>query len=251
MDKTANLFIYELYQRMSSDSDSPYAHMNIEQLYQKCHFLFEFYEDNYRNLLPLRKDIKVLDIGFGLGIFMMYLKKNSYRNIYGVEYNKIQVDHLREMEFHTEQISDLSQYLQKNRCQFDLIHASNVVEHFPKYTLIETFDLLYGSLRDNGELIAVVPNIASYRGVYNRYLVLGHEVGFTEVSLKQLFQVTNFKDIKILSSRIRFRPRIKNILMIILQKIFYFIIGFFDYVYLGVNKPHHLGLYLLGIGRKV
>lgn len=250
MDKNANMFLYELYQRMPIDNNHPYFNISPEQFYQRYHFCFEFYEDNYKDILLLKKDVKILDVGFGFGMFMVYMKKNGFKNIYGVEYNKTQVDNARKMGFQVEPISDLRVYLKNNPFRFDLIHASNVVEHFPKYDLIEIFDILYGALKDNGKLVVIVPNIAGWRGSYNRYLVLGHEIGFSEASLEQLFQVSHFDNVKVFGSRIRFRFRIKHIFMMIGQRIFNIVIKIIDYLYLGVNRPRHLGKYLFGSGVK-
>ena len=47
----------------------------------------------------------------------------------------------------------IEMHLKNNPSRFDLIHASSVVEHFPKYDLIEIFDLLYGALKGNGKLV--------------------------------------------------------------------------------------------------
>lgn len=250
MDKNANLFLYELYRRMPIDENHPYFNLTSEDFYQKYNFCFEFYEDNYKDILSMKKDIKILDIGFGFGIFMVYMKKNGFRNIYGIEYNKSQVNNAKKMGFQVEPISDLNAYLKNNPSKFDLIHASSVVEHFPKYDLIETFDLLYGALRNNGKLVVVVPNIASWRSIYTRYLVLGHETGFTETSLEQLLQVSHFDNIKVFGSQIKFRFRIKHILMRLGQKISNIIIRILDYLYLGINRPRHLSQYLFGIGIK-
>jgi len=250
MDKKANLFLCELYQRMPISESHPYFNLSPDQLYQRYRFLFEFYEDNYGDILPQKKDMRILDIGFGFGMFMAYAKRNGFSNIWGVEYNKAQVDNAAKMGFRAELISDLSAYLKNNLSGFDLIHASNVVEHFPKYDLIEIFDLFYNALKDNGRLAVIVPNIAGWRSIYKRYLVLGHESGFSETSIRQLFQITHFDNIKVFGSRIRFRFRIKHIFMRIAQGIFDIIIGIIDYVYLGVNRPRHLGQCLVGIGVK-
>lgn len=250
MDKDANRFLYELYKRMPISENNSYFNLDVNQFYQNYHFLFESYEDNYKDVLSVKKDAKILDVGFGFGMFMVYMRRNGFKNIYGVEYTEAQVNNAKKMGFQAELISDLSNYLKNNQSQFDLIHASNVVEHFPKYDLIEVFDLLYNSLKNNGVLAVFVPNIAGWRGIYNRYMVLGHEIGFSEISLEQLFQVTHFHKIKVFGSQIRFRFRIKHILMKIFHKIFNFIIGIIDYAYLGENRPRHLGQYLLGIGKK-
>jgi len=250
MSEKGDLFLYELYKRMPIDTKHPYFNLSADAFYQKYPYLFEFYEDNYENLLPKDKNAKILDVGFGFGAFMVYMKKKGFHNLYGVEYNNSQVENAKKMGFAVESITDLSKYLKNNPGRFDFIHASNVAEHFPKYNLIELFDLFYNALGIGGRLFIVVPNIASHRGIYARYLVLGHELGFSEISLMQILKVTNFRDIFVYSSQIKFRPRIKNISMLIFQRIANLIIILFDYLYLGTNKPKCLGQYLLGVGTK-
>ncbi len=53
-----------------------------------------------------------------------------------------QVKNAISMGFEAESITSLGDYLKKNGNQFDVIHLSNVVEHFPKYDLLSIFDLL-------------------------------------------------------------------------------------------------------------
>ncbi len=250
MDKNANQFLCELYRRMPVDINGPYLNLTCGQFHRKHRFLFEFYEDNYNSLLPADPCAEILDVGFGFGMFMVFMRQNGYKNISGVEYNPIQAENAKKMGFRAEMITDLPEYLKNNRQRFDVIHASNVVEHFPKYDLIELFDLLRDALKDKGKLIVVVPNIAGIRGVYSRYLVLGHETGLAEVSLRQIFQVCDFKEINIFSSKIKPRLRIKNIIMIFFQGILSFFVRAVDYLYLGVNRPNCLGMYLFGIGTK-
>lgn len=250
MNREANLFLYELYSRMPIDEKHHYFNLSAEEFYNRHKSLFEFYEDNYNGLLAMDKNTRILDVGFGYGLFMVYMKINGFKNICGVEYNKAQVDNAKKLGFNAVLISDIGDYLKNNCSKFDLIHASNVVEHLPKYDLIEIFDLLCGSLKNYGRLMVVVPNIAGWRGSYNRYFVLGHETGFSEVALRQLFWITHFDDINIYGSRIKFRLRIKHIIMKTLQKILNAIIGIIDFIYLGVDRPKYINRYLFGIGVK-
>jgi len=250
MENKANNFLYTLYNRMPIEANHPYFNLSVDDFYGKYHYLFEFYEDNYPGIIPEKMDARILDIGFGFGTFMVYMKKCGFSRVHGVEYCKAQVENIKRMGFVAEEISDLEQYLRNNREKFDFIHASNVIEHLPKYGLIETFDLLCGVLKKGGQILIVVPNIASRRGAYDRYLVLGHETGFSEVSLAQLLRACGFSEVKISGSRIKLRPRIKNIARVFLQKIIDLQNAAVDYIYLGVDRPRHLGQFLLGTARK-
>lgn len=250
MENKANTFLYTLYSRMPIEENHPYFNLSAEVFYKKYPYLFEFYEDNYPGIIPEKKEARILDIGFGFGTFMVYMKKSGFRDIHGVEYCKAQVENAKKMGFEVQAISDLAHYLRNNSGKFDFIHASNVAEHLPKYDLIETFDLLTGALKKSGKLLIVVPNIASKRGAYDRYLVLGHEIGFSEVSLEQILRVSGLAEIRVFGSRIKLRPRIKNVGMVALRKILDLHSGVIDYIYLGVNRPRHLGQFLIGIGSK-
>lgn len=250
MFKIANDFINELYERMPIDSNHPYFDMMPEDFFAKYPRLFEFYQDNYVDIMPNNKTAEILDVGFGFGWFMIFAKLNGFINLHGIEYNIEQVKNIEKIGFNGEKINDLKEYLKTNPESYDLIHLSNVIEHFPKYDLIEIFDLIHSCLKPGGKVIVVVPNIASWRGNYIRYLVLGHEIGFTEISLKQLFDVTNFSIMNIFSSRIRFKLRIKNILQKLGQFTIDKIRSGIDYLYLGSNRPKHRGDYLIGVGYK-
>ncbi|MBN1913116.1 MAG: class I SAM-dependent methyltransferase [Candidatus Omnitrophica bacterium] len=250
MDKEANSFLYELYRRMPVKNNDPHLGLSAQGFYKKFRHLFEFYEDNYPCLLPQDLHAKVLDIGFGYGMFMAYMNKRGYSDVYGVEYNTVQVENAKNMGFFAERISDIVVYLRDHQGQFDLIHASNVIEHFPKYDLLTIFDHLRMALKEGGRLIVCVPNLAGYRGAYNRFLVLGHETGFTEISLRQLFAAADFGKINIQSSLVRFRLRPKHIAMRLAQGFLGALIRLCDYVYLGENSPKCLGQYLIASGDK-
>ncbi len=126
MFNDANRFIYELYKRMPIESDHDYFGMTSKEFYAKFPYLFEFYEDNYIDIMPKKKDAEILDIGFGFGHFMVFAKLNGYKNLYGVEYNDAQVNNIKNMYFEGEKIKSLSKFLKNNEKRFDLIHLSNV-----------------------------------------------------------------------------------------------------------------------------
>jgi len=99
--------------------------------------------------LPSFKESIVLDIEFGFGQFMIYLKQKGYQNITGAEYSAGQVNNMRNKGFAVHQIDDLMAFLAKHEEKFDLVHLSNVAEYIPKYDLIDTFDVIHRSLKMN------------------------------------------------------------------------------------------------------
>jgi len=41
--------------------------------------------DSIKNALPIDKKARILDIGCGLGSFMIFLKNEGYENVYGID----------------------------------------------------------------------------------------------------------------------------------------------------------------------
>lgn len=75
---------------------------------------------------------------------------------------------------------------------------SHVLEHIKKEDLFDFIDGIKNILSDDGFFVIVVPNSSAYfNAAANRYGDLTHEIGFTDISLRQVLMVAEFKDIEI------------------------------------------------------
>ena len=85
---------------------------------------------------------------------------------------------------------------EKLHAKYDFIHLSHVIEHIPKYDLIDTIDSINGALKNQGKLFLRVPNLLGPTALNALYCTGGHEYGFVPSNLRQFLLISNFKDIE-------------------------------------------------------
>lgn len=71
----------------------------------------KMYDTNYRKFLPSDKNIKILDIGCGTGQFLYYLKEKGYKNYYGIDISKQQVEFCKKITKNVEQVGVFEFYM--------------------------------------------------------------------------------------------------------------------------------------------
>lgn len=160
---------------------------------------------NYLNLLPKNKESKILEIGFGNGLFLNFLIKQGYSNFLGIEIGKEQFEYVKSnITENIELIKDTNIFLEKNKETFDVIVFSDVLEHIAKENIIFFLKNVKKSLRNEGTVICKVPNIANPFTIRSRYRDFTHTVGFTKESLEQVFSTVRFRDIKVMPDSFAF-----------------------------------------------
>ena len=74
---------------------------------------------------------------------------------------------------------------------------SHVIEHIPKYYLLDTMDAFFNALKKNGRLILRTPNMEAPCALSSLYVTLGHEYGFCGSNLKSLMHLGGFDNIQL------------------------------------------------------
>lgn len=200
------------------------------------------YEFIIKKFFSLDKNINILDLGCGYGVFLHACKETGYKNIFGVEVIKRCVDFAKE-KFNIETISNLEieDFLESQEdASFDVITAFDVIEHFEKDKILKLFNLIYRKLKNNGKFIIQVPNAGSLPGLYIFHSDLTHETAFTDLLLKELFHLTGFSKLEIISG---YRP--KN-----LKNLFLNIIRYPASIILSLNNKFTFSTNLIAIGYK-
>lgn len=174
-----------------------YAERNLSGDLRK---LMESFNYNYRKFLPENKHAKILDLGCGRGELLLWLETLGYKNLHGLEVSpemaKLAQANLAQKTITL--ITDLNKHLSADKNTYALIILNDVLEHWSK-TEIETYlPLLYKKLSPGGKLLLRVPNAASVIGGNIRYADYTHQVSFTELSLRQILLIFNFKKIQIM-----------------------------------------------------
>lgn len=154
----------------------------------------------YKSILAGFDDAStIIDIGSGDGGFLAVALRLGYKKVIAADFRATQKfqrilesnPRLRAEDFST----SISEYFSKTQNLYDVIHFSHVIEHIPKYALLETMDSLCAALRPGGLLIVRTPNMESPAAMSSFYVTLAHEYGFTCANLTQLLKITGFNQL--------------------------------------------------------
>jgi len=161
-------------------------------------------------LKEFNKDAHVLELGCGRGLFLEFLNDAGYKNVFGIDVSKEQIDIAKEQKLNAEEIGVL-EYLKSNKEQFDLIFAIDLIEHFHKYELIDLFEGIYNKLENGGAFVFHTPNGLGINAKKIIYGDLTHLSIFTPNSATQILKLVGFNQINFFETE----PYAKNILGII------------------------------------
>lgn len=147
-----------------------------------CRYLF--------NKFSLKKGDHLLDLGCGRGEFLKGFASLEL-NSEGLDCCKSATEFSKDYKI---EICDFeNQRLPYPDNHFDIIFCKSVIEH--SYYPEKIFKEAYRILKPNGKLIVMTPDWESvYKTFYEDYT---HRVPFTVVSLKSIYNVTDFGRIKV------------------------------------------------------
>lgn len=236
-------------EKLFKNYHSFYKDVNVSDFKKRYIYL----DDDYANLLPLDKNAAIIDVGCGMGYFLLYLKNKGYNNIEGVDICDEQVKWCRNNVCrNVEKVDNLLNYFSQSISLYDLIIMNDLIEHLPKEEIVEMLAMARKSLKPGGHLICRLPNMSNIFGVYLLYNDFTHETGFTEYSLQQLLQLSGFSNIVILGNKVRINSLWKKPLYYLLSSMFNkFIHMALRYVYMpGSKQPEIMTTFLIARAEK-
>ncbi len=181
----------QFYSKYFSSHTSFFGKPSIEKIKNK-YPVWKFY---YSKFLPKNKNAKILDVGTGEGGFVNWLQAISYRNSFGIDISKEEVEIGKKMGIKSIKHEDVFEFLQEKINSYDIIFARDFLEHFEKNEIITILELFYNSLKPKGKLVIKVPNAEGPFGTHYLYSDFTHEIAFTERSLNQIFKIVGFKKV--------------------------------------------------------
>lgn len=172
------------------------------------------------------KNIKVLEVGPGLGEFESYLNDKDIYDIDIVDNDKKILDRISS-KYKVKKIYLIKDILmvEKKLGMYNFIFLMQVLEHIPVDKHVLVLRLLYKHLEKGGFLVIVGPNANNPLGLIERYGDIQHTTSFTEQSLRDLLNLSGIEDYSMEIKGYEIPPYdLLNILRVVLQKILHFIL---------------------------
>lgn len=171
-------------------------------------------------------NLKVLEVGPGLGELESYLNEKKVSEIDILDNDKSVLDYVSR-KYRIENSFLIKSIYQgsKGLGRYNLIFLMQVLEHFPEDKCALTIKVLYDHLENNGRLVVVVPNGNNPLGLVERYGDFQHTNCFTSSSLKDLVGLAGIKNYLVEIKGYEIPPYgLINLLRVILQKVLHFIL---------------------------
>lgn len=155
------------------------------------------YRLNLSDFLPSDKDIRILDVGCGMGFAMMFLQDMGYTSVEGIEVDYGQVQSCLSKKLNVTHVEDSIEFLYKMSGSYDLIISLDVIEHIPHERQLDFVRAIHAALKLGGKIICTVPNANSVLASRWRYIDWTHYILFTEYSLDFLLFNAGFENIEV------------------------------------------------------
>jgi 2-polyprenyl-3-methyl-5-hydroxy-6-metoxy-1,4-benzoquinol methylase len=211
--------------------------------------IVESYNDVYGSLFHVGPETRILDIGCGMGHFLIYARQRGARHLRAMDLGAKQVELCRELGFDAECIRDLPSALRPHAGTFDVVHMSHVIEHLPLRELDSILKAVRASLSEGGVLVVRTPNMSHWLGSHMRYLDFTHVTGFTAWSLKQALWQGGFRSVEVRGVAPRFHWRPRRIAWLVAHRLLEAIVRLLAHVELPSDRPQIMTAELVAVAR--
>jgi SAM-dependent methyltransferase len=153
-----------------------------------------FFRRNYDALLRDLPEGPILDIGCGLGDFLVYCRDSLRREAVGIDLDAENVRLCQELGL-AASVAEASAFLQQER-QYAAIVMNDVIEHVSKPDVIPLLSLIHRRLLAGGKVLLKTPNMSNpLTAARNFHLDFTHQIGFTEESMTYVLEQGGFSDL--------------------------------------------------------
>ena len=151
----------------------------------------------YLALLSLPADARILDIGCGMGFFLLAARNHGLSHATGIDVSAQQIAVAQGHHLEAELVSDTPNWLDSRVGQFDAVFMFDVLEHIPVDEQIEAIRRVHLALKPGGKLLIRVPNASSSFAARYRWIDWTHCCSFTEHSIDFVLFNAGFRDISV------------------------------------------------------
>jgi 2-polyprenyl-3-methyl-5-hydroxy-6-metoxy-1,4-benzoquinol methylase len=161
-------------------------------------------------LLPMDRNISVLDIGCGIGSLVHVMISSGFKNIAGVDISDEMVKVAHSLGIAQVEQGDIIQYMDQHKQSYDLILGMDIIEHFTKDELVALLFTVRASLKPGGFAIFRTPNAdAPFASIFANG-DFTHENFMNASSAKQVCMNCGFSQVEVLPSLIRIQNPFKE-----------------------------------------
>lgn len=156
-------------------------------------------------LLPIDRGQTILEIGVGFGYLINLLLDMGYTNVVAADLSEELIQLLKSRfsgRLKGAFWCNGNEILACNPNTFDLIFLYDMLEHVSPDNLGAFVLNLKNALTEGGRVIVRTPNMALPLSTFSRYIDITHKTGFTEFSLRQLFNAAGFSSINFLPQKL-------------------------------------------------
>ncbi len=200
---------------------------------------FKSYDLNYGPFLPADKNANILDAGSGAGHFLYFLEKKGYKNFFGIDISRQQVDFCKQNVSNRVDKADIFEFLSGKPGFYNAIIMNDLLEHVPKDNIIKLLSLVNNALTPTGKIIIKTPNMGNPFALALRYNDFTHNIGFTEKSLRQVLWMAGFRKMDIFP--VRENGLVALVIQLVIRKLSW---------YQGFTCPKILSSVIIGVGEK-
>lgn len=167
---------------------------NVADIEKEYSNYFKFFMGNYYKELPNNRQIKILDMGCGLGETLYSLQKLGYKNITGVDYSQECVDFCRSRIKNVNCYQgDAIEFFYNCKEKYDVIFFNDIIEHFVLEDIVKILKGMKMCLNNHGLILIKTMNGGnSILGTTTLYSDLTHRIMFDEFSLREVVAISGF-----------------------------------------------------------
>lgn len=196
---------------------------------------YKYFKRNYLSYMPKNKNASILELGSGMGQFYYFCLKSGYRRYEGVDLSDENITYIKKKVTPNARIYkiDMLEFLKHcEKDKYDIVILNDVIEHLTKDEIFDLMDGVMKVLKPGGGFIIKTPNMANpIVAAAGRYIGFDHEIGFTEISIREVLRACGYCNIKIKGTDIYVLNPVISIPAKLTAKVVNFILWFFSALY--------------------
>jgi 2-polyprenyl-3-methyl-5-hydroxy-6-metoxy-1,4-benzoquinol methylase len=198
---------------------------------------YQFYKHNYLKYIPKDKKANILVVSCGPGYFVNLLAREGYVNVLGIDSFPEKVAYAKAKGLNC-WVAAAFPFIEQRKEEYDVIFCEQELNHLTKEEILTFLGLCRDGLKPGGTLIVHALNGANpITGAEALAQNFDHYNTFTEYTLRQVLEYSQFDDITIIPLNLYvFYKNPLNYVLIVLDRLYTLFFRFSFMLYGKANK---------------